>query len=237
MILRVRSAKIAAFREEQCMEITLPKRNNIKETTAADPLKFYYLPVARSFYTARFADAIRLLGKRVGRLLEVGCGSGIFLPELAKHCDSLFACDYHSSLVLTAEMLRYESVPAALARADARTLPYASESMDAIICMSVLEHLHDLESPAEEFFRILRPGGITIVGVPVANLMTEAMLRLSYLSLNAHLDDEHVSTHRDVLGTFSRKFLAEEVRKIPRVLPEQVSMYSTVRFRKQTTSH
>jgi len=219
------------------MEITLPKRNNIIETTAADPLKFYYLPVARSFYTARFADAIRLLGKRVGRLLEVGCGSGIFLPELAKHCDRLYACDFHPRLDLTARMLQSESIAASLARADARSLPFASESMDAIICMSVLEHLHDLASPAEEFYRILRPGGIAIVGVPVANLMTEAMLRLSYLSLDAHLDDEHVSTHRDVLGAFGRKFMAEEVRKIPRLLPEHVRMYSTVRFRKARTAH
>ena len=64
------------------MHITLPLKANIAETTAADPLKFYYLPVARSFYTARFKDA--LLGGRVGTLTEVGCGSGIFLPELAK---------------------------------------------------------------------------------------------------------------------------------------------------------
>jgi len=218
------------------MEITLPKRNNIIETTAADPLKFYYLPVARSFYTARFADAIRLLGKRVGRLLEVGCGSGIFLPELAKHCDSLYACDFHLRLDLTGRMLQSEAVPASLARADARSLPFASESMDAIVCMSVLEHLHDLESPADEFFRILRPGGIAIIGVPVANLMTEAMLRLSYLSLDAHLDDEHVSTHRDVLGVFGRRFRAEHVLQIPRLLPEHVRMYSTVRFRKASTS-
>src|SRR5215468_1496201 len=214
------------------MRITLPERRNIKETGAADPLKFYYIPVARSFYTARFADAVRLLGKRVGRLLEVGCGSGIFLPELAKHCDTLVACDFHPHLSHTMEMLNVEATRAVLARADARALPFANESMDAIICMSVLEHLHDLESPALEFYRVLRPGGVAVIGVPVANLFTEIILRLSCLSLDARLEDEHVSTHRDILKTFGKKFKVEEARKIPQHLPEQVGMYCTVRFRK-----
>ena len=214
------------------MKITLPERNSIKETGAADPLKFYYIPVARSFYTARFADAVRLLGKRVGRLLEVGCGSGIFLPELSKHCETLVACDFHPHLSYTREMLESEKTRAVLACADARKLPFASESMDAIICMSVLEHLHDLDSPATEFHRVLRPGGVAVIGVPVANIFTEIILRLSYLTLDARLEDEHVSTHRDILKTFGKKFQVEAVRKIPQLLPEQVGMYCTVRFRK-----
>lgn len=216
------------------MQITLPARTAIQETGVADPLKFYYFPVSRSFYTARFADAIRLLGGTVDTLLDIGCGSGIFLPELTRHCRQLFACDFHPELGKTASMLAIEKLKnVSLVRADARKLPIAPGSVDAIVCMSVLEHLHDLESPADEFFRVLKPGGVAIVGVPVENLMTDIMLRLSYLALpDASLDDEHVSTHRDVLSTFSRKFQVEKGLNIPRLLPEAARMYRTVRFRK-----
>ena len=215
------------------MKITLPDRANIKDTGDADPLKFYYFPVSRSFYTGRFADALRLLGDNVNHLLDIGCGSGIFLPELTKHCNQLFACDFHPHLDKPAEMLRAEKLNVNLIRTDARVLPFASESMDAIICMSVLEHLHDVQSPAEEFYRVLKPGGVAIIGVPVKNLMTDVMLRLSYLALpNGNLDDEHVSTHRDVLGSFSKKFKVEDGLNIPRLTPELIRMYSTVRFRK-----
>jgi len=217
------------------VKIRLPKRENILETSAADPLKFYYLPVARSFYLARFADAIRLLTEgvgRVGTLLDVGCGSGIFTPELSAHCDRLIACDYHPNLALTAGMLRSESVEASLVRLDATRLPYADETMDAICSMSVFEHIHDLDSVASECHRVLKPGGAAVVGVPVTNLMTEAMLRMSYLSLDAKLDDEHVSTHRDVIRAFSKVFKLERRLDIPRLMPEMLSMYTTVRFRK-----
>lgn len=211
----------------------LPLRSNIQQTSIADPLKFYYIPIARSFYTARFTDAIRLLDGKPEKLLDVGCGSGIFLPELSRHCESLCACDFHPNLNRTAEMLRAESVKALVVPSDARALPFKAASFDAIICMSVLEHIHDLDSAASEFFRVLRPGGVAIVGVPVENLMTDVMLNLSYLSLpGAHLEDEHVSTHRDVFDAFSKKFEIEEGLNIPRLLPERLRMYSTARFRK-----
>jgi len=98
--------------------------------------------------------------------------------------------------------------------------------------MGVLEHLYDLETPTEEFYRVLRPDGIAVIGVPVSNLLTEAMLRLSYLSLDARLDDEHVSTHRDVLAALRKRFSVEKVLRIPRHLPDPIGMYCTVRFRK-----
>lgn len=210
----------------------MPDRANIKDTSPADPLKFYYLPLARSFYIARFADSIRLLGGNVNSLLDNGCGSGIFLPELSKHCDNLFACDFHPRLNVVLDMLKKESVNAGVVRTDARALPYATESMNAIVSMSVLEHLDNLETVVSEFYRVLRPGGVAIVGVPVSNLVTETILRLSFLSLDANLEDEHISTHRDVFNRFSEKFIKEKMLNIPRLLPEALRMYSTVRFRK-----
>jgi ubiquinone/menaquinone biosynthesis C-methylase UbiE len=214
------------------MKVKLPKKGNVEETSAADPLQWYYIPIARAFYVARLADAVYLLRRRVKRLLEVGCGSGIFLPELARHCDRLFAFDLHPHLRRTAGMLQAESVDAILVRSDACFLPFPTESMDAIVCMSVLEHLRDLESPTEEFHRVLSPGGIAIVGVPITNLMTEAMFRVSYLFVDARLEDEHVSSHRYVIKAVSQKFLLEDVLNTPRVLPEPLQMYRTMRFRK-----
>jgi len=214
------------------MNLTFPKRDNIQEVSGVDPTKFYYTPVARSFFRGRLADAIRLLGVRVGSLLDVGCGSGIFLPELAKHCDRLFSCDLHPHLDLTAEMLLAESVNVHLTRCDACDLPFPSESIDAIVCMSVLEHLRDPKFAAQEFHRVLRPGGVAVIGVPVKNLMTEVMLQCAYIWLDGKLEDEHVSTHRDVIASMNSIFRAEAILHIPRLLPEHVRMYTTTRFRK-----
>jgi ubiquinone/menaquinone biosynthesis C-methylase UbiE len=212
------------------MQILLPERRNIQESTNADPLKFYYVPLARSFYIGRFKDAIGLLGGSVDRLLDVGCGSGIFLKELARHCRHLVAFDLHDELAKVRDMAEKEDFAVDLYRGSARELPFEDESMDAVVCMSVLEHMLDLEPVAVEFARVLRPGGVAVIGVPVQNLMTDLMLKTSYLTLDAKLEDEHVSTHRDVLGAFEKAFGKESQRNIPRACPEFLRMYSTARF-------
>ena len=43
-----------------------------------------------------------------------------------------------------------------------------SESIDTILCTEVLEHIENPIAAINEFFRVLRPGGIVILTVPFA---------------------------------------------------------------------
>ncbi len=46
-------------------------------------------------------------------------------------------------------------------------IPFADASFDIIVCEQVLEHLEDPRGIIEEFARVLRPGGLLILGVPI----------------------------------------------------------------------
>ncbi|MDR7543513.1 MAG: class I SAM-dependent methyltransferase [Armatimonadota bacterium] len=50
--------------------------------------------------------------------------------------------------------------------ADARALPFASNSFDLIYSMGTIEHFHETETAIGEMYRVLKPGGIAVVGVP-----------------------------------------------------------------------
>jgi hypothetical protein len=100
--------------------------------------------------------------------------------------------------------------------------------------MSVLEHIHDLKTPVDEFYRILRPGGIAIIGVPVTNLMSTVMLKTGYFfgCPAACLEDEHVSSDSDIHNMLARRFVIEDILNIPRFIPRTFRMYCTIRFQK-----
>lgn len=50
--------------------------------------------------------------------------------------------------------------------ADAHSLPFASGSVDAVLCVSVLEYVRHPARVAEEFHRILKPGGVVYLSAP-----------------------------------------------------------------------
>jgi SAM-dependent methyltransferase len=52
------------------------------------------------------------------------------------------------------------------ALADVRRLPFRSNSMDLIYSMGTIEHFTDYPVAVAELFRVLKPGGTAIIGVP-----------------------------------------------------------------------
>lgn len=52
------------------------------------------------------------------------------------------------------------------AAADVRTLPFRDSQFDAIYSMGTIEHFDDSDVAVAEMFRVLRPGGRAIIGVP-----------------------------------------------------------------------
>jgi SAM-dependent methyltransferase len=165
------------------MNLRLPVRDNTATTAVADPLKFHYVPLARDFCRARFVDAVKLLAGRAESLFEIGTGSGSFLPELSRWCDKLYACDIHDNLELVRQILRKEGIAATVERSSPAKIPFDDASMDAVVSMSVLEHIRDLAPFVDEIHRVLKPGGRAVIGVPVDNPVTKAMFRVSCLLL------------------------------------------------------
>ena len=51
-------------------------------------------------------------------------------------------------------------------RGDVRTLPFRTGSFDVVYSMGTVEHFDDTDGALREIFRVLRPGGRAIIGVP-----------------------------------------------------------------------
>ena len=51
-------------------------------------------------------------------------------------------------------------------RSDVRALPFPSGSFDAVYSMGTVEHFADTDGAVREIFRVVRPGGRVVIGVP-----------------------------------------------------------------------
>ena len=141
--------------------LLLPPRALVPKPDADDPIDYYYKPFTARIYRARLEMAVDLLGTgRYPSLLEVGFGSGIFLPELAEHTDRLVAVDIHPESAQVEEMLRRLAIDAELRQASLFELPFEDGAFHGLVCVSVLEHLTELDRALDELRRVLRPGGV-----------------------------------------------------------------------------
>ncbi len=60
----------------------------------------------------------------------------------------------------------FGSVPLRGVVADVRALPFRDAAFDAVYSMGTVEHFHETEQAVCEIHRVLRPGGIAVIGVP-----------------------------------------------------------------------
>jgi dolichol-phosphate mannosyltransferase len=90
-------------------------------------------------------------------VLDVGCGSSHIILSLPKAV----------GVDILAHKLRWIRARGAVAvRATCGQLPFRNGSFDAVICSEVIEHLPDHPGIQCEIDRVLRPGGVLILGTP-----------------------------------------------------------------------
>ena len=112
-------------------------------------------------------------------MLEVGTGSGIFLPELAKHCNSLYACDIHNNYDhIKSLSAHYKINNCIVNQQNIERTTYSDNSFDAIVAVSVLEFVNDIQMALNEIKRILKPDGIFITICPMNNSFLDSILSL-----------------------------------------------------------
>ncbi|WP_280420452.1 class I SAM-dependent methyltransferase [Nocardia carnea] len=121
----------------------------------------FYLASGRSTGSdRRFAvDSLRLGSAR--RVLDIACGPGNFTRYLSEHVPAdgyVTGIDYSPPML--ARALADNAGPrAGYVRGDARYLPFADGTFDAVCCFGALYLIPDPLVAAREMIRVLAPGG------------------------------------------------------------------------------
>ena len=96
---------------------------------------------------------------RVSKVLDLGCGTGMLLSELARRSGFVVGIDSSPEML---ELARKRS-SAALVLTDADHLPFADLSFDAVVSVTLLQNMPDPAATVREVARVTKPRGIVIM--------------------------------------------------------------------------
>jgi len=100
-------------------------------------------------YALRFAKGLDLL--------EVGCGTGLILEQLASQCRSAKGVDLSPGMLEKAKERGLDVV-----LGSATELPFPAATFDVVCSFKVLAHVPDIEKAMAEMLRVTRPRGYVL---------------------------------------------------------------------------
>lgn len=161
------------------MTLNLLPREALVKTGDVDHAVWNYEGVLGFVSRQRFRLVQSLLPKgRVAKLLEVGYGSGVFMPELAKVADELYGADIHHHAAEVTTSLAGAGISATLVTAPAEELPFPDDTFDIVVSVSTFEFVTDARRAIRELARVLTPAGRIIVVTPGQSPLLDLGLRI-----------------------------------------------------------
>lgn len=215
----------------QRRKLILPGRANLEPFDYTDPMPFCYKPFLGWFFRRRLEIGLEMLeADSYPRLLDIGFGSGMLFKTLANIGQDIYGVDIHPKIAQVEEMLRREGLAATLTTGDILRLDFPSNSFDAVLCFSVLEHIADTDRATAEVSRVLRPSGTAVLGFPAVS----RLMNLCFHSIRVHdISNRHISDGKKILASCRRTLKVEQVRRLPWFLPPSMALYVACRCRKR----
>lgn len=131
-----------------------------------------------------------------GRVLEAGCGTGLILARLRRHCRHAVGIDLSAGMLAAAAGRRLQVVQGAVG-----ALPFPDDCFDAVVSFKVLAHVPDIEDTLAELSRVTRPGGHLVLEFYNPHSLRALVKRLKRPSrIGARFSDEDVYTRFDSLA-------------------------------------
>ncbi len=200
--------------------LDLPAEGVLTPNDEHDPLPYYYKTGVGWLYRHRLTMALDFL-RPGGRVADVGVGSGVLVPTLTRHFEEYVGTD-----IVLAKGLEHLVAPtckASFVTADLTeetSLPEAH--FDAIVCVSVLEHIRDSDAAARSLARALKPGGTLVTGYPMVNRATSRAFELiGFPGIDAH----HVSSPERIDRALSRVLRRTGRTALPPRAPIPLALY------------
>jgi SAM-dependent methyltransferase len=191
----------------------MPSRDLTKAAWCGEPSYVW-----RAGQVRRLNRILQVAGDRLqGRVLENGCGVGMYVEHLAPHCSSITGLEYDFERSVEAHKNSAQIINGA-----GENLPFPKETFNLIVSHEVLEHVQDDVLAVREMVRVLKPGGRITLFVPNSGYPFEThgvYWRGQYRFGNIPLINWLPSRWRNRLAPHVRVYKARDLKRLFDGLP------------------
>lgn len=207
-------------------ELTPAMLDGLPKNGPTDPIEYYRKPLVGWLFRERINRGLRLLpSRRFERALEVGYGAGAVQLALAPGVESLAGIDLDADPAVVSALLEARGIRAELEKGDVYELAFEDASFDLVVSFSVFEHLKEYRRALSEVSRVLRPGGLFLLGMPSVNRLMEA----GFLAIGfKNIADHHVTPPRlveEAFGPAGLRLVAKDGLDLPGRAPLGLRLY------------
>ena len=205
----------------------LPKEALLK-TGSVDHADWNFKPILGWIQRLRFKLIIALMPQHlVDRILEVGYGSGLFMPELIERCQELYGIDIHPMHQEVTDRLENFHVTAHLFSGSAEAMPFEDQFFDGAIAISSLEFVDNVKSACQELQRVIKPGGYLVLVTPGHSPIVDFGLKV----LTGESAKKDYDERRQLLiPTLLQHFTVEKKRTFPPIGSSFICLYTAFRL-------
>ena len=210
------------------MRLLTPK--DLEPLIQADPnqkiysVDSYLKPIRKIAFRKRLRMVLELMeDRKYQNFLDIGFGSGIFLPELASWTKQLTAIDTHRNIEIVRNIVNSKNISANLLEADVCQMPFEDNTFDGILCLSVLGFIQDVPRAIQEIKRVAKPKAKIIIGLPVFNFLTDICYYL--IGRQKDLKLLHKSNHKTIIKAIKENLSVKKVKTYPDFLSVNLSLF------------
>jgi len=212
------------------IKLNLFPRSVYKHSGDSDPLKFYYFPILAHYYRKRVEMCLaECTGGQA--ILEIGFGAGLAFLNLSTLYQKIYGIELSAPISEITQQFTILGLNTTLFFGNAFNLPFPDSIFDTVLLISILEHIqpNKLNKAFSEIYRVLKPKGQVVYGVPVERQLMVFLFRL----LGYNIRDYHFSTQKDVATAATLVFGEGLIKYLNGISPFFGAIYQIGNFTKR----
>jgi len=162
--------------------------------------------------------------RKSDKILDIGCGDGVWYLWLRKKGMDVFGIDLSEhDLSKLKERAEKSNISCEISKVDAQKMPFGNSTFDKIYSVSTFEHIENDEKAFEEASKVLKPGGIFIISIPMKEVpfLTKIAIRMPRLIkklgynkfvIEAENEEEYLNNFNEYYFHY-RNYTMEDIRK------------------------